>query len=448
MSILTQPPAASNGHDKQNGVRTYRGRRLEDLIPKIRAELGPDAIILREREGLMGGVGGFFAQRFVEVEARAGAPQIDVYDDEDDEMAGGLDFDGIETFAAQLEAAATKTAEAPAGDEPEIDTRPEPVAESTAEPIAAPEPVLAPEPVPAPDAIADPEPIAPAEPARPSPAPAPQARRVKARSSRRLGSSKGPRIDGSAAGAVARELIARGVSEAWTHQLISTAAAHRTPFSFDGNLLDAVRATLANSIARAEALPMGGGAVAFVGAGGAGKTRCSAALASAYRRYSTLPVTAISLGGGRTSRSQLTELLRGHDVSVNGSTGGKALARRVQKSREGSLVVIDTEAVAPSDAAAVGAMAAALEPLELDAIYVALPATIGSESGRRLLAGLAPLSPTGIAITHADETDQLGIAIELACASGIPVALLHDGLDLERAMTAPDPHDLATRLLP
>jgi flagellar biosynthesis GTPase FlhF len=111
-------------------------------------------------------------------------------------------------------------------------------------------------------------------------------------------------------------------------------------------------------------------------------------------------------------------------------------------------VVIDTEAVAPSDPAAVGAMAAALEPLELDAIYVALPATIGSESGRRLLAGLAPLSPTGIAITHADETDQLGIAIELACASGIPIALLHDGLDLERAMTAPDPHDLATRLLP
>ena len=52
-------------------MRTYRGRKLEDLIPQIRAELGPDAIILRQREGLMGGVGGFFAQKCVEVDAQA-----------------------------------------------------------------------------------------------------------------------------------------------------------------------------------------------------------------------------------------------------------------------------------------------------------------------------------------------------------------------------------------
>ena len=54
MSALTQPH--TNGHDRElSGVRTYRGRKLEDLIPQIRAELGPDAIILRQREGLMGG---------------------------------------------------------------------------------------------------------------------------------------------------------------------------------------------------------------------------------------------------------------------------------------------------------------------------------------------------------------------------------------------------------
>src|ERR1700679_4158629 len=64
------------------GVRTYRGRTLEEILPQIREELGPDAIILREREGLVGGVGGFFAQRFIEVEARRGDGQsIDIYDD-------------------------------------------------------------------------------------------------------------------------------------------------------------------------------------------------------------------------------------------------------------------------------------------------------------------------------------------------------------------------------
>src|ERR1700728_1648304 len=72
----------SNLQQSSSGVRTYRGRTLEEILPQIRAELGADAIILREREGLVGGVGGFFAQRFIEVDARRGEGQsIDIYDD-------------------------------------------------------------------------------------------------------------------------------------------------------------------------------------------------------------------------------------------------------------------------------------------------------------------------------------------------------------------------------
>ncbi|MGP0035071.1 MAG: hypothetical protein ACLP4R_10935, partial [Solirubrobacteraceae bacterium] len=101
MSTLTQPH--TNGHDRELGdVRTYRGRKLEDLIPQIRAELGPDAIILRQREGLMGGVGGFFAQKCVEVDAQAGGGReshrrVDIYDE--DEPVNGWD-EGLEGFVA------------------------------------------------------------------------------------------------------------------------------------------------------------------------------------------------------------------------------------------------------------------------------------------------------------------------------------------------------------
>src|SRR5437588_2907619 len=88
MSITALPAASSNGRErKPDGVRTYRGKTLAELIPQIRAELGPDAIILREREGLIGGVSGFFAKRCVEVEARGAMARVDVYDDEDDEGA-------------------------------------------------------------------------------------------------------------------------------------------------------------------------------------------------------------------------------------------------------------------------------------------------------------------------------------------------------------------------
>src|SRR3954467_2507133 len=60
--------SGSNGPD---GVKTFRGTSLEELLPQIRAELGPDAIVLRRREGTAGGVKGFFARPYVEVDARA-----------------------------------------------------------------------------------------------------------------------------------------------------------------------------------------------------------------------------------------------------------------------------------------------------------------------------------------------------------------------------------------
>jgi len=63
-------------------VTTFRGRTLEELLPQIRERLGPDAVVVRQRDGLMGGIGGFFQQRFVEVDARTGHARVDVYDEQ------------------------------------------------------------------------------------------------------------------------------------------------------------------------------------------------------------------------------------------------------------------------------------------------------------------------------------------------------------------------------
>ena len=61
----------------------FRGTSIEEILPRIRAELGPDAVITRQREGLKGGFAGFFQKKFVEIEAHAGAPAIDLIDDSD-----------------------------------------------------------------------------------------------------------------------------------------------------------------------------------------------------------------------------------------------------------------------------------------------------------------------------------------------------------------------------
>jgi flagellar biosynthesis protein FlhF len=89
-------------------TRTYRGESLEAVLPQIRAELGDNAVITRQREGIVGGVGGFFGKRMVEVEARASAPpSFDAYDEEpaaDNALLQEL-YRQARPFAEQLEAA-------------------------------------------------------------------------------------------------------------------------------------------------------------------------------------------------------------------------------------------------------------------------------------------------------------------------------------------------------
>jgi flagellar biosynthesis GTPase FlhF len=506
MSALTQPH--TNGHDRElNGVRTYRGRKLEDLIPQIRAELGPDAIILRQREGLMGGVGGFFAQKCVEVDAQAAphTPSIDIYDE--DEPVSGWD-EGLEDFVVPTPAPEAMPA-APAALEPPAPVAAEPAQEpaarwaqeaeafvaAPAQETPAPEPVVsepsAPEPpaeelsaesfvsrleqaaahvdidelvklvtsgrvrgteptatpapeAPAPEASVTPEPPArsPVAPAHAAPAPVAA---VPPAANPWVAKQAGA-LDSEEAAAVIDELTSQGISESWAQQLIVAAAAHRSPLA-GGSLRAAVRATLAAIIPAPAPLPANGAAVAFVGAGGAGKTRCAAALASAYAKGSTLASSVVSLGSDDWG-GDLKELLKGQNVWVMGAANGAEATAAVQHGRDGGLVVVDTAAATPRDPATVEALAAELGALNLDAVYIAVPATFSVHAARKLIDGFAGLGADGIAVTHADEADQLGIAAELSHISGMPVAYIHDGLELDGALSAADPSSLAARLLP
>src|SRR5438552_929916 len=53
-------------------TKTFRGLSLAEVEAKVRADLGDDAVVVRQREGLTGGVSGFFQRRVYEVEAIAG----------------------------------------------------------------------------------------------------------------------------------------------------------------------------------------------------------------------------------------------------------------------------------------------------------------------------------------------------------------------------------------
>src|ERR1700728_2832429 len=82
LEALGREARARFGNSGEAAPRVYRGRSVEELVPQIQRDLGADAIILRRREGLTGGVLGFFQRAFVEIEAMPGGPGVDLYDEE------------------------------------------------------------------------------------------------------------------------------------------------------------------------------------------------------------------------------------------------------------------------------------------------------------------------------------------------------------------------------
>jgi hypothetical protein len=251
-------------------------------------------------------------------------------------------------------------------------------------------------------------------------------------------------LDGAAAATISGDLTSRGAGQVFASQLISAAAAHGAALA--GGLREAAQAELARRIVPAPALPPGGAAIAFVGAGGSGKTMCTASLAMAYRRSSTLAVTVVALESGDGGR-ELSQRLRPHGIRVHGGPLS-AILETVNEFRNGGLVIIDTPATTPTDSLQMRGLADQLEPLALDAVYVTLPATLGPSAARRALASFGTLRPTALAITHADETDQLGVVVEIGVSHRIPLAYLHAGTDPSRAISTADPIALARYLLP
>jgi flagellar biosynthesis GTPase FlhF len=474
---LTDTPP---GQHTQTPPRTYRGRDLAEILPRIRAELGADAVITCQREGLVGGVGGFFAQRFVEVEAttaQASASHIDFYDDEGDaddeslfdpseaptERLATIDasdgVDGViamepeyspsepivrkpawERVAASADAASVLHDEsANLLSEPGTAAQParyaatarenEPMT-SFAQQLAAVSPESTPEAPPqestslnsALQNLRAPFPLA-------HTAPAPEAA-----------------IAGEARVMVA-ELLGRGFSERLAEDLVSLARMHDLPFSGDGTLREAVRSCLTRLLPRFRGLPRGGALVALVGTGGSGKTRCAASIAAAYSDSSSIAARAVVLGR-YDSGAELSALLAGHSAPVHTAERGSRASVEIASSRAGELVIADTPAASPGDPAGVGMLGVELETLGPEEVLLTLPATVNMATARQLLSAFAPLSPTAIIVTHADETDQWGTAIELSLESGLPLAFIHEGLALPGALLLAEPAYVSARLVP
>ena len=245
--------------------------------------------------------------------------------------------------------------------------------------------------------------------------------------------------------AVVKELLATGMDERFADDLIDAASVHVLAFSPRIGLRNAVRIELERRIPVAAPLPSRNAAIVLVGPGGAGKTRAVAALAGIYGRSQALQTSRASLRSEGKDDSLKLEL----DTALSAPTDAsnpRAL-RALAAARAEGLALIDTPSLSPADQAQVRALGKLLSAVKPDRVAIALPATLGAKASAQLLKALAPLGPSALAITHADETDQLGVAVQAACESGIAPEYLLSGGRIERSLTTLTPASLAARLL-
>ncbi len=378
--------------DEATETRTYRGRTLEELLPQIREELGPDAIVVRQRDGLMGGVGGFFQQRFVEVDARAGTPRIDVYDEQPATP---------ESFVELLAEAEEHRPIVTAAFAPPVTVSPTAGIEREAAAVAA-----------QPGA-------ADADPAPPSTHADRAGGAGEDDSASLLAERLGGRdpVDPPAAapghGSLAADLGAAGLSPDFAARLIADAVAHELPFT-QGDERAAVRRALARRIPTALPHRAGGLAVAFAGSG---STAAADALATTYVKAGRRAHAVATIDQART---------------------------RLERGAPDALLALDLPPL-PADKAGLEELARRLGAIELDEIVLVVPADAAADALRELHDRLAPLAPTGLALDCGDDPAvALGAAVELACTTRLPLAYVLAGARIAPA----DPTALAERLLP
>ena len=394
-------------------VRTYHGRTVEDLIGKIQDELGSDAIIVHRREGLTGGVAGFFQRPYVEIDAIPGGPSIDVYDEEP-------------VAPPRPQPARTPFYERKP---PHGSPAPRYVTGHLAA-LAQSSTTNAPLLEPPPPKLENPDPfvrvLAQATSKQETPSPPPRAR---------------------ARVTVQSRLVGLGTSPAFAEGTVDAALAHVVALAPRTPLGKAVGQALVQRIPVAPPLPTRGAAIVVVGPGGAGKTSCCAALLAAYRANSTLRASCATLvrGHGKDEwRLLLSPQLR-TPIAADSDRARRAL----RKAKADGLLVIDTPPLSPGESGGIRKLEALLAALEPERVTVAVPATLGAVAASQLLKALRPLGANALALTHADETNQIGVAVEAACEFGLaPEYTLERGRGGGWKLRRIDPTGLAATLLP
>jgi len=381
--------------------QTYRGESLEELLPQIRSELGADAVIVRQREGIIGGVGGFFGKKCIEIDAVAATPRaaalpvrdiVDAYDTGDPvQPAPVLDENPLlEALLAQTSPFSTQLVDA---------------LEAQAAP--APEPATAPAST---DVVV-----------------------------------KRTRPDDRVA--VLGELAAAGVPAEIADEVVDEVDYALRPFEPDTPFRELARRSLARRIQVAHGWKTPRRTIAVLGLPGSGRTLAAARLCAAYASAGR-SVGAISLESARAS-IRLAELTQGLDVEVTFADNRDLVAKAKRTLADCDVVVVDTPPIANRfDGAALRRTAGLVEAARPGETHLLLPVGADPVSARRHVNTVSrAVRLSRLLLTHDDHGDANGVAVGLSLATRTPVSFVAFGDSPWTGLAPAEPDALARMVL-
>jgi flagellar biosynthesis protein FlhF len=393
-------------------IKRYTAATMRAALALVRAEQGPDAVILSSRRG-----------------------------EDGIEVIAAVDYDEA-LFVAATRQPAPATQLTPA-------TQPAPAAEtSTAEVAAAPAPARA--------AAAAPQRAAAVAPASAS---VPTTARVPAASARK--GSPAPAVMRPDLGYVAmqrelrdlRQLMETGLAgmtwndkrlrEPLKARILEELSAMDIAADVAMALADLAprRTTLENPshiplALLAKYLPIvddlsdiSGGVMAVVGPTGAGKTTTIAKLAARWcMRHGSQDLALVSTDSYRIgARDQLLTYARILGVPMHAANSGKDLARVLDKLKSKKLILIDTAGMGPHDVRLSEQLAALRLGAARARVLLALPAQGECHALEEIVQAFAPLTPVACILTKVDEAASLGAVISTTLRHKLKIAYVCDG---------------------
>jgi len=171
------------------------------------------------------------------------------------------------------------------------------------------------------------------------------------------------------------------------------------------------------------------GIMAIVGPTGAGKTTTIAKLAARWcMRHGSQDLALVSTDGYRIgARDQLMTYARILGAPMHAANSGRDLARVLERLKSKKLILIDTAGMGPRDAR----LAEQLAALQLGAprarVLVALPAQGEAHALDEIVQAFARLNPVACILTKVDEAASLGAVISAIVRHRLKLAYVCDG---------------------